>query len=306
MIQSALVPLDGSARSREVLTQASPLLARPGLQVELLGVVSPEDSWWEDEPPPEHQLADVRRGLVEAGRPLEDAGAFVTCSVARGDPATRILERAAALRPSLVAMTTHGRRGPSRWLRGSVAERVLRASPAPVLLVNAASVLPSDPASERPAGGPAVRRILVPLDGSELAAAVLPLAQEVALAFGAELLLLRVAPFEQRDREHEALDLAIALSEAARAPRDAGLRVELLVGFGLPAAQILESAEERHADLVAMATHARKGVARWLLGSVTAEVLRACPRPLLVWPVTAAPASGAAWRVTSGRRTGSP
>src|SRR5688572_13786071 len=108
--------------------------------------------------------------------------------------------------------------------------------------------------------------LLIPLDGSALAAAVLRLAGVLATVVGAEVTLLRVVavgtpPSDQRTA-------AETLREAAQPLRAAGCVVHTTVRLGEPAAAILQLAEESQVDVIVMSTHSRAGLDRAVLGSV--------------------------------------
>jgi nucleotide-binding universal stress UspA family protein len=138
-------------------------------------------------------------------------------------------------------------------------------------------------------------RVLVPLDGSALAEAILPFAERVAGPLDAEVILVRVVepispaeamasagvvtPDTYLVREMEARrylqDLAGRLSEK-------GLRVKTRVEVGRPSDEILAAAKSAGADLVAMTTHGRSGLGRVLFGSVAEAVLRGSPLPVLM------------------------
>jgi nucleotide-binding universal stress UspA family protein len=139
-------------------------------------------------------------------------------------------------------------------------------------------------------------RMLVPLDGSEVAEAILPFAEQIAGPLDAEVVLLRVieppspielvastsvvAPdtFTVRDVEAKAY-----LSEVQRRLSKKGLRVRTRVALGgPPAEEILAAAQATSADLIAMATRGRSGLGRALFGSVAESVLRASPVPVLL------------------------
>jgi nucleotide-binding universal stress UspA family protein len=144
-------------------------------------------------------------------------------------------------------------------------------------------------------------RMLVPLDGSEVAEAILPFAEQVAGPLDAEVVLLRVieppspielvasagvvAPdtFTLRD-----MDAKTYLSEVQRRLSKKGLRVRTRVALGgPPAEEILAAAQATSADLIAMATRGRSGLGRALFGSVAESVLRASPVPVLLIRMTA-------------------
>lgn len=138
------------------------------------------------------------------------------------------------------------------------------------------------------------RKILVPLDGSPLAEAVLPHAQALAKSEGAELILLRVAVtpdpnFYHRDEgegrlvtdmiEKEALEYMKA--EVSKLEKE-GARVTAITRSGTIPNTILEVAEETHADVIAMSTHGRVGLQRLFQGSVAEEIVHAAHIPVML------------------------
>jgi nucleotide-binding universal stress UspA family protein len=142
--------------------------------------------------------------------------------------------------------------------------------------------------------------MLVPLDGSLSAEAILPFAEQVAGPLDAEVVLFRVVEppspielvasagvvspdtFTLRD-----IDAKRYLSEIARRLSKKGIRVRTRVMVGSAAEEILGAARSTSADLIAMATHGRSGVGRALFGSVAESVLRASPVPVLLIRTTA-------------------
>ncbi|MGH7392285.1 MAG: universal stress protein [Candidatus Rokuibacteriota bacterium] len=125
------------------------------------------------------------------------------------------------------------------------------------------------------------RRVLVPLDGSDLAESVIPAFLDIARALDLRLVLLQVVPVLSpgSGRLHE---------EAAAYLRTAGARladqahVETRVRTGDAAAEIVEEARDGHADLIAMTTHGRSGLSRLLFGSVAETVLRRTTVPVFL------------------------
>jgi nucleotide-binding universal stress UspA family protein len=130
----------------------------------------------------------------------------------------------------------------------------------------------------------AVERILVSLDGSTLAEAVMPVAEALARAHEAELILLRVIDPDVsptfRDDEVEA---EFYLGRLRRRLEEDGLRhVRSVVSVGRPDAAIAETAEGQRADLIAMTTHGRSGLGRLVVGSVAQSVVRQASAPVLL------------------------
>jgi nucleotide-binding universal stress UspA family protein len=197
----------------------------------------------------------------------------IRTQVLEGDVAGAIVDTAYTEHADLIMMSTHGYSGLTRWVLGSVTEKVLRSASCPVLAVRAA---------RHP------RRVLITLDGSPLAERALEPGLNIAQSLQAELTLLRCVPHVVADGqldEHERglsrrmqEDLLIEareylqarLSDTARS----GLVVKTEVRIGSPAEKTLEYIETYGIDLIAMATHGRTGLKRWVYGSVTAKVLR--------------------------------
>lgn len=141
------------------------------------------------------------------------------------------------------------------------------------------------------------RKVLVPLDGSELAEVVFVYAKELAGRLGLDLVLLHVySPDEaasvpmRRAYVERAAEIIKRQSEEAREKagikpgvKAVNVRGELAPGY--PAEEILRYADENGIDLILMATHGRSGVKRWTVGSVADKVLRASKVP--VWLIRA-------------------
>ncbi len=138
------------------------------------------------------------------------------------------------------------------------------------------------------------KKILVPLDGSELAEAVLPHAEALAKSENAELVILRVPNIPAG--EYIAIDPIVASTirkdirdEAAKYVNQKvdTLKKDHIKATGLTKEgpvpdTILEVAEETHADMIAMSTHGRTGVKRWLMGSVADKIVRHTHIPVML------------------------
>lgn len=138
------------------------------------------------------------------------------------------------------------------------------------------------------------KKILVPLDGSKLAESVLLYAIDLAASVQAELILLRVAPnpavefafadpsIAERYVEDED-NAAVAYLKQVEANLDKkGVKHTAVVKEGPVTGSILQAATDEQADLIAMATHGRTGVAHLFLGSVAEEVVRKSHIPVLL------------------------
>jgi nucleotide-binding universal stress UspA family protein len=197
------------------------------------------------------------------------------------DPARQIVRTARSMDASVIVMGTHGRGGLARVLMGSVAEKVVRTAPCPVLTTNAAL--------RAPAKG--FRRILVPTDFSAPSDVALDCARRIAAGFAASVHLLHVLAegsasdselFDSEPPEARSMRLTDARDRLRRriTPDDrVRLRATTEVIFGSPAQIIVDFAADNHFDLIVMGTHGRTGMAHLLVGSVAERVVRTagCP-----------------------------
>ena len=294
MYEKILVALDGSQLSEQILPYSRLLADKLKLAVELIHVINPDlatptsaagQARYQDV-----LAAENEKGLVY----LEKiAGSFalaskIQCSVAPGNPAEVIVDKAAADRQTLIAMTTHGRSGINRWLIGSVADKVLHAAANPLLLVRAGETAAVQ-------GTAAWQRMIVPLDGSPLAERVIPHAAELARPLGLEVVLMRVfgvpTPVFAEDYGPYVEELWTQLEDEAQKYLTEkkqqllaqGLtNVVTIVPAGFPAEKIIDAARERKEALVAMSTHGRSGFNRFVIGSVTDRVVRHSGDPVLI------------------------
>ena len=237
-------------------------------------------------------LTQTQASLGELAGSARELGVETRADMTVGDPASEIVAYACEQGVGLIVMSTTGRTGLAHVALGSVTERVVRHAPCAVLTVrHDGSAAPSRLAACAP---PRLRRILVPLDGSALAEAVLPRIMALAKRHGAELTLLRVAyarGFREADlaeaearvvREAEAYLAGVGCRLATE-----GVGVHHVIRYGFAPEEILDDIRGRRPDLVAMSTHGRTGLTHLLLGSVAEKVLRASPVPVLLFPARA-------------------
>lgn len=267
-----VIPLDGSKLAEAILPHVTTLLKREGGEVTLVRAV----------PPPMSEgavliLNKIMDGAETYLQPIQEsfkAASIPAKSIVRlGTPARTILDVAQEQTASMIALTTHGRTGLSRWVFGSVAEKILRASDRPTLLLRSLPEHPVAASTDQP-----FKRILVPLDGSESSRTVVPAVLPLARAFGSRVLLLHVAEPEIAPPE----SLSSYMRRAAQEFSAAGIATSQLESRGEPAHEILEQCNRHAVDLLAMATHGRSGFTRWVLGSVTEKVVRAATIPMFV------------------------
>ena len=141
------------------------------------------------------------------------------------------------------------------------------------------------------------KKILVPLDGSELSRKALDQAEKLAKTFDAEIILFQVVPFlpiygspelvtplivDEKQRE----SAEKYLTNLAEELKKRGLKVTAMVRTGQQVAvEIIDFAKETGVDLIVMCTHGRSGITRWVLGSVAHKVLTRTETPILLLPL---------------------
>lgn len=295
MYRLIMVPLDGSRFAESAVPLALALSRRTGAPLHLVTVQEPIPSFSYDEW--ENAAEDWSRAYLDNAveRIRTHAGAEVTAALLQGHVAEVLEEEARSRGADLVVMATHGRGAFSRAWLGSVADGFLHHTRRPVLLVR-----PEEGDDEPDLGADsAFRRIMVPLDGTELAESVLEHAVSFAGLFGAVLHLVRVVPFPmqftspylphtmQMNQQFvtEARDAAAAYLETqAQRLRARGQTAEVaVVVVAQPGHGLLAEVAEAACDLVAMATHGRAGLTRAILGSTADKVVRGGGTPVLLY-----------------------
>jgi nucleotide-binding universal stress UspA family protein len=293
MFERILIPLDGSARAEAILGQVGRILHREDSELLFLRVIEPPlvvDPKAQDLAL-ERQREDAQTYIHDLARRYQQKGLKAHGRVIEGPPAKVILETATQEGSTLIAMTTHGRTGVARWLMGSVAEKVARTSEVPVLLTRSFRGDTGGVSEPSGAGETGFRKILVPVDGSPASFKVIGPAEKLAQLYGSEIVVLHVeTPVILPGMEMGVIPVPMptpsqedpATVKAVERFRQAGFRVASHTVVGDPSSLILDESQEPEIDLIAMATHGRSGVSRWVLGSVAERVLRHARAPLLL------------------------
>jgi nucleotide-binding universal stress UspA family protein len=293
-----LIPLDGSKLAENVLPYARALARALELRIDLLSVVDSMDfartahagHLRNFDPLIETTMQEGKRYLETVARSF--GGTRVSFAVEQGAADKIIMENGGGDKETLIAMATRGRSGIHRWLMGSVAEKVLRGSTNPLLLVRGDQERKNE-------GEAALRSVVVPLDGSRLAERVLPPAVDLAKKLGLEIVLTRAyqiplsatyagaeAPYVPN---HNALlnllreEAGAYLDEKVNELHQNGIdKVSSILSIGSGPDEIIELAQSTPDNLIAMCTHGRSGIKRWALGSVTEKVVRHSGDPVLI------------------------
>lgn len=297
MFKNILVPLDGSELAEQALPPAMKIAQVSGAAVRLLRSMVPvhmmmpdyaaENDWVWPAQSLEWSRFEAQEYLQAVREAQHNAGVAIETTVAEGDEAGAIIDTAVAEATDLIVMTSHGRSGARRWLLGSVTERVLHNAPCPVLVVRGARPWP-------------IGHIIIPLDGSALAEEALGPGMALARCVGARVTLVRVVPpvpalgkqsvsyeWLERDtgryiQQSATENVESYLAAMARRYLHQNLDVDCLTLHGDVVDEILKLVEKEQVDLVAMTTHGRTGLKRWVYGSVTSKVMRGSPGSMLI------------------------
>ncbi|WP_135826401.1 universal stress protein [Halorussus ruber] len=283
MFADILVPVDDSERADDAIDHAANLADHFDATVHVLFVASTNrDSVTV-------VGSDVVDALEQEGEDIVDPvaddlrnhGVECESEVVQGDPAMTIVDYADSRGMDLVVMPTRGRSGLSRYLLGSVTEKVVRHSDVPVLTIRthdeARTPFPYE-------------NVLMPTDGSKAASGAVDRAVGLAAAFDATLHAVSVVDdrslgFDVRSGSvSEELQAAAedAVADVAGRADEAGVeRVEEHVLRGRPSNELLDYVADEDIDVVTMGTTGRGATERVLLGSVTERVVRSSPVPVL-------------------------
>jgi nucleotide-binding universal stress UspA family protein len=264
MYNNILVPLDGSKLAEAVLPYAAFLAGALQLPVDLVHVNDPETHSPSIHPT---RSADYLNQVAASFL----SRLTVSCAVKTGAAAEVILDTASADAGTLVAMATHGQSGGRRWLLGSVAQKVVQATKNPLLLIRPQDGAPSD-------GDVRLGTMIVPLDGSHLAEQIFPHVVFFATKLGLQVILIRTYTLPSAGYY---LAAHVAPPDAAEV-RAKTEKETSVVAEGRGPEEIIELARKTTGSIVAMSTHGRSGMGRWVLGSVTDRVVSYCGEPVLI------------------------
>ena len=269
-----LVPLDGSKNAENAIPLAAVMARVFGSDIEFFQAREPGDT-----PADDKAAADVFEAYVaERAAHFGLAPEEVVATSVVAPAAAAVLDAADAPEVRGTVLASHGRGGFRAALFGSVADRIIRGSTKPVLVVPGV-------------GGPAteIKQVLVTLDGSKVAERALEPARRIATTTGAKLALLRAYsivspaaaayPYYPPDVPRQIADAAAEYIKDVAQKGE-----ESLVVQGDAAAGIVAAANARDADLVVMSSHGKSFSKRFIVGSTTDRVMHELHRPLLIIP----------------------
>lgn len=283
MYDSILLPVDESDETAPIVEHAAAIARWSDATIEVLHVAdSARDSVTLVE-------ADVVDALARRGEELVDGvsaslaelGVESRTDVVQGDPASTIVDYAETYDHDLIVLPTHGRTGLSRYLLGSVTEKIVRLSAVPVLT---ARIEPDEQL------GFPYEEMLLPTDGSPSARAAATHGLSLAESLDARVHVVGVTDTESlgpdlRSSAGSALETVArnAVDDVAASASERTV-VETHVRHGDPATEIIDFVEEHGVDSVVMGTVGRRGVDRILLGSVAEKTVRSAPVPVITVP----------------------
>jgi nucleotide-binding universal stress UspA family protein len=288
-----LIPLDGSQVAEQVLPYARCLAKALTIPVDLLEVADIETLRLLANPERGRYLDTLLSEKMENSESYLETvaqsfeGTPVTCIVEKGKAEDVVIERAAADKGTLIVMATHGRSGIQRWVLGSVTDKVLHGSNNHLFLIRAQDQAKAE-------GEALLKKVIVPLDGSPVAEMVLPYVIDLAKKMRLEVVLVRsfALPAATADEYQTYTDELIGLIEAeardylaekVKEMKGKGLQnVSSAVNVGYGAEEIITLARKTPDNFIAMCTHGRSGVKRFVLGSVTDRVVRHSGDPVLI------------------------
>ena len=283
MYESILLPVDGSEHASRIVTHAAELAQRTEARLNVLYVA---DTTKDSVTVVDGNVVDAleREGetiVADVAEIIEDQGAVCGTDVVQGSPAPTIVDYAEKYDHDLIVLPTHGRSGISRYLLGSVTEKVVRLADIPVLTAR----MQSDERLAFP-----YEDILVPTDGSPVATAAARHGLELATALDATVHVLSVVDDTSMgpdlrsvlsDTELEGPAVSAVEDVATMAHGYEPAAVETYVEQGSPAEVITQYLEARSIDAVVIGSSGRRGVDRILLGSVAEKTVRSAPVPVI-------------------------
>ncbi len=304
-IRNILVPVDFSPDSLRAIEFALPLSKHFGAQLHLVHV-------FEADYPltglamvpllvPEREVGRrVRRQLEKVAGTFSLALRPENIHALKGKAPDEICRLAGEAGIDLIVASTHGHTGFKHLALGSTAERIVRYSPCPVLVV------PRSGGAKRRRKMPepklTFQKILVPVDFSECSMKGVAYAKAMAKTFGAKLVLLHsiAVQYYITSDEYARYDLPLLMEQTEAVAREQmgalvrgsewdGVEVESSLQIGHAGEQVCARAQEEGADVIVTSTHGTTGLKHVLLGSTAEYIVRHAKRPVLVVPSRARP-----------------
>jgi nucleotide-binding universal stress UspA family protein len=284
-IKNILCPVDFFPASDAAVNYAAGLAANYDAGIHLLHVVTPVvTGGFEYSLDTSEIMTSLKQKaeeeLAALSAKLRGAGIITEYEVCVGDAYEAIKQAIEDLKPEIVVMGTHGRRGVERWFMGSTTEKLMRHSPVPLITIN--------PAGEK-TEAPRFKRILVTTDFSEGTSDALAYAFSVAQENESKITLLHVihdvtADVSGKYRESLIEGVEKQLEDLVPPEATTWCDVNLKVETGVPYRIIPRVLEDEKIDLLVMNIHGKGMLDRALLGSTAERVVRIARCPVMLIP----------------------
>ncbi len=294
MFERILVPLDGSSLAECVLSHVVAVSQAFGSRVLLVSAVNHEDFTGGNPVDPvdcQARRAEAEIYLQEIAGKLEKMGLTTEWAIMEGPPAESIVDASRSHNIDLIVLSTHGQAGLTHWTSGGVVRKVVQRAFGSLLIVRAFRWEISSDLSAA-----SYRRIFVPLDGSQRAECVLPLAIRMAQFHEADVTLAHAVskpempcryPLSEEDAELQSRLIERNRKVANEYLESIGSRLSprfkkrLVVSTDV-ASSLHELAQAEVADLVVSSAHGYSGQRKWPYGKVCASFIEYGTAPLLV------------------------
>jgi nucleotide-binding universal stress UspA family protein len=288
MFEKILVPLDTSRMAAQALPFAAQLAGAFSSEINIINIC-------EEQKTSETGFCQsyVDEQAEELKKESKGQTFRIKTIVMSGSPAHKILDYVHSQNVDLIMMSSHGRSGVVLWPLGSTADKILRRTSAPLLVFK----VKETQGGEVPVG--LFERILVALDGSELAASVIPYVAAISEKLNSEVILLRIVeterqmhtlgridsvPYIEKELESEKKRVMEYL-EQERQKFSSPEKVKTMVKTGNVAQEIIICAKQLNVGLIALSSHAHSSLESWVIGSVTNKILHAGNKSILFVPV---------------------
>jgi len=282
MYEKILIGYDDSEYSRAAVKEVAAWLKRHGGKAELVhGVYSDEEEFCSKPEILGQRINDGKDACAKAGQIAADAGVTMEIKVKEGDPPQVICSTAQEQAADLIALGTHGRRGISRMIMGSVTAKVIAESPCDVLVV------------KKPCGtcSGKYEKILVPFDSSPSSKKALETACKLAKLDQSEITVFYVIPryeeminFVKTESIQKALNQEAEkiLDQARETAAALGVTVKSEIGNGSPSENIVATSAKEGTDLIIMGSYGWRGINKSIIGSTAERVIMSADMPVLV------------------------
>jgi len=288
MYKKILVPLDGSKLARQVFPCVVEMSRAFGSEAVLVGVCDSEES--EEGQACRNYIHNEAERLKKI---MKTSAAGVKTVILGGKPAEEIIKYAEKSNIDIIIISSHGRSGIKPWSLGSTVHKVVHRVHAPLIIIRA---------EEKPEESDETRlfsRILVPLDGSDRSARIVPYVTALAKKLKVEIILFHVVElgkhvhtiggleyvrYNDQDIDKEKEEAQSYLDGIASNISGSKSTVTCEIRVGDSAEEIIKLAAEKDCSLIAMSSHGFSGIEAWAYGSVTRKILHSVNRSIMFVP----------------------